>query len=120
MNNSHLDYFRDLLSDRKKELMSEVDRTVNHMKTDATLFADPTDRATQEEEFSFELRTRDRERKLIKKIDETLSLIDKGDYGLCILCGERIGFRRLQARPTAQLCVDCKTFQEYEERQISS
>ena len=120
MTSGQLESFKNLLLDWKNELMSEVDRTVDHMKSDATHFADPNDRATQEEEFSFELRTRDRERKLIKKIDETISYIDKGDYGYCVVCGSEIGFKRLRARPTANLCVDCKTLQEYQERQLKS
>ena len=98
--------------------MSEVDRTVHHMQHDAASFPDPNDRATQESEFSLELRTRDRERKLIKKIDESLSNIDTGDYGYCESCGIEIGIRRLEARPTATLCIDCKTLDEIREKQM--
>ena len=92
--------------------MQEVDRTVHHMQDEAANFPDPADRASQEEEFSLELRARDRERKLIKKIDETLQLIEDNDYGWCDSCGVEIGIRRLEARPTATLCIDCKTLAE--------
>ena len=118
MNNEQLAHFRQLLLSWKKELMEEVDRTVQHLKEDASNFADPADRATQEEEFSLELRTRDRERKLIKKINETLEKIEEGDYGFCDACGIEIGIRRLEARPTATLCVDCKSLAEIKEKQI--
>jgi DnaK suppressor protein len=97
--------------------MEEVDRTVHHMQDEATNFPDPNDRATQESEFSLELRTRDRERKLIKKIDEALGRLDNGDYGYCEGCGVEIGIRRLEARPTATLCIDCKTLDEIREKQ---
>ena len=102
------------------ELMQEVDRTVHHMQDEAANFPDPADRASQEEEFSLELRARDRERKLIKKIDETLQLIEDNDYGWCDSCGVEIGIRRLEARPTATLCIDCKTLAEIKEKQIGS
>lgn len=118
MNDDQLEHFRQILLKWKQELMEEVDRTVQHLQEDANNFADPADRATQEEEFSLELRTRDRERKLIKKINEALSDIDEGDYGYCESCGIEIGIRRLEARPTATLCVDCKTLAEIKERQI--
>ena len=118
MNDEQLAHFRQLLLKWKQELMEEVDRTVQHLKEDASNFADPADRATQEEEFSLELRTRDRERKLIKKINETLEKIDEGDYGFCDACGIDIGIRRLEARPTATLCVDCKSLAEIKEKQI--
>jgi len=111
-------HFRHILVEWKKQLMQEADRTVDHMKSDAANYADPADRATQEEEFSLELRTRDRERKLIKKIDESLVTIDTEDYGYCESCGIEIGIRRLEARPTATLCIDCKTLQEIKEKQI--
>lgn len=117
MNDAHLEYFREKLLEWKRQLMQEVDRTVDHMKDDATNFPDPNDRATQEEEFSLELRTRDRERKLIKKIDESMRDIESGDYGFCQSCGIEIGVQRLEARPTAKLCIDCKTMAEIRERQ---
>ena len=119
MNEKQREHFKLLLLAWKQELMEEVDRTVTHMKDEAANFADPSDRATQEEEFSLELRARDRERKLIKKIDSTMELIDADDYGFCNQCGVDIGIRRLEARPTATLCVDCKTLDEIKEKQIT-
>ncbi|MCV6605442.1 MAG: RNA polymerase-binding protein DksA [Porticoccaceae bacterium] len=119
MNEKQRDHFKGLLLAWKRELMEEVDRTVSHMKDEASNFPDPADRATQEEEFSLELRTRDRERKLIKKIDSTIDRIDQDDYGFCDQCGIEVGIRRLEARPTANLCVDCKTLDEIKERQIT-
>lgn len=110
-------HFRKILHAWKRELMEEVDRTVHHMQDDAANFPDPTDRATQESEFTLELRTRDRERKLIKKIDEALVRINRGEYGFCESCGADIGVRRLEARPTATLCIDCKTLDEIREKQ---
>jgi len=118
MNEKQLEHFRTVLNAWKDELMQEVDRTVGHMKDDAANFPDPADRASQEEEFSLELRTRDRERKLIKKIDESLNEVDKGDYGYCETCGVEIGIRRLEARPTATQCIDCKSLDEIKEKQI--
>jgi DnaK suppressor protein len=109
MNNAQVEHFNKILNNWKTELMTEVDRTVHHMQDDAANFPDPNDRASQESEFSLELRTRDRERKLIKKIDESLEAIESGDYGFCESCGIDIGVRRLEARPTAVLCIDCKT-----------
>ncbi len=117
MNENQREHFRKLLLEWKRELMAEVDRTVTHMKDEAANFPDPADRASQEEEFSLELRTRDRERKLIKKIDKTIEMIDANEYGYCEQCGVEIGIRRLEARPTATLCVDCKTLDEIRERQ---
>ena len=111
------DHFRSILQHWKAQLMEEVDRTVTHMKDEAANFPDPADRATQEEEFSLELRTRDRERKLIRKIDSTMDLIDADDYGFCDACGIEIGIKRLEARPTATLCIDCKTLDEIKEKQ---
>ncbi len=118
MNDNQSTHFESILKNWKSELMVEVDRTVHHMQDDAANFPDPNDRATQESEFSLELRTRDRERKLIKKIDESLQLIDLRDYGFCDLCGIEIGIRRLEARPTAVLCIDCKTLDEIREKQM--
>lgn len=119
MNEAQRDHFREMLHRWKRELMEEVDRTVHHMKEEAANFADPNDRATQEEEFSLELRTRDRERKLIEKIDTALRQIDDDDYGYCESCGVEIGIRRLEARPTASLCIDCKTLDEIREKHVS-
>jgi DnaK suppressor protein len=119
MNENQRDHFKLILKTWRRELMEEVDRTVSHMKDEAANFPDPADRATQEEEFSLELRTRDRERKLIKKIDKTLVRVEEDDYGFCDQCGVEIGIRRLEARPTADLCVDCKTLDEIKERQIT-
>ena len=118
MGTRQLDHFRDILLKWRLELMEEVDRTVIHMQEEAANFPDPADRATQEEEFSIELRTRDRERQLIKKIDQTVERIDQEDYGYCDTCGVEIGLRRLEARPTATQCVDCKSLDELRERQL--
>jgi DnaK suppressor protein len=117
MNEQQRAHFKSILLNWKSELMQEVDRTVTHMKDEAANFPDPADRATQEEEFSLELRTRDRERKLIKKIDSTMELIEQNDYGYCEACGVDIGIKRLEARPTATQCIDCKTLAEIKERQ---
>lgn len=116
MNDEHRAHFRELLLSWRRDLMEEVDRTVTHMKDEAANFPDPADRASQEEEFSLELRTRDRERKLIRKIDNTLELLETDDYGYCDTCGIEIGIRRLEARPTATECVDCKTLSELKEK----
>jgi DnaK suppressor protein len=117
MNEKQREHFKTILLNWKSELMQEVDRTVSHMKDEAANFPDPADRATQEEEFSLELRTRDRERKLIKKIDSTTERIEQDDYGFCDACGVDIGIQRLEARPTASLCIDCKTLAEIKEKQ---
>lgn len=111
-------HFRNILNIWKQQLMEEVDRTVHHMQDEAANYPDPNDRATQEEGFNLELRARDRERKLIKKIEEALQKIEKNEYGFCDICGVEIGIRRLEARPTANLCIDCKTLEEIKERQI--
>jgi len=120
MNEQQLEHFKNILLNWKQNLMEEVDRTVSHLKEEAVNYADPNDRASQEEEFSLELRTRDRERKLVKKINQTVELIDEDDYGFCNHCGIEIGIRRLEARPTATLCIDCKTLAEFKEKQTSS
>lgn len=117
MNEAQREHFAKILNAWKSELMEEVDRTVSHMKDEAANFPDPADRATQEEEFSLELRTRDRERKLIKKIEDTLERLENDDYGFCDSCGIEIGIKRLEARPTATLCIDCKTLAEIKEKQ---
>lgn len=119
MNERQEEHFRQILRAWKSDLMEEVDRTVHHMQDEAANFPDPNDRATQESEFSLELRTRDRERKLIKKIDATLDKIDNHEYGYCESCGVEIGIRRLEARPTATQCIDCKTLDEIREKQMS-
>ena len=118
MNDAQLEHFAQILKKWRSELMEEVDRTVHHMQDDAANFPDPNDRATQESEFSLELRTRDRERKLIKKIEESIKNIEAGDYGYCETCGVEIGIRRLEARPTATQCIDCKTLDEIREKQM--
>jgi DnaK suppressor protein len=118
MNDKMRAHFTKILQKWKQDLMQEVDRTVDHMKDEAANFPDPADRASQEEEFSLELRARDRERKLIKKIDKTLQLIEDEEYGWCESCGIEIGVRRLEARPTADMCVDCKTLAEIKEKQV--
>jgi len=117
MSEGQLTHFRNILESWKKELMREVDHTLSEMKeASVTVLADPNDRATQEEAFNLELRTRDRERKLIRKIEEALQQIDDKDYGYCESCGVEIGIRRLEARPTAVLCIDCKTLDEIREK----
>ena len=118
MNDAQRTHFRGILQGWKRELMEEVDRTVHHMQDEAANFPDPNDRATQESEFSLELRTRDRERKLIKKIDEAMTNLDANDYGYCETCGVEIGIRRLEARPTATQCIDCKQLDEIREKQM--
>jgi DnaK suppressor protein len=117
MSEAQLAHFKEILLKWRSDLMHEVDRTVTHMKDEAANFPDPADRATQEEEFSLELRTRDRERKLIRKIDQTIERIEQDDYGFCDACGIEIGIKRLEARPTAELCIDCKTLAEIKEKQ---
>jgi DnaK suppressor protein len=119
MNPKQLDYFKNTLNSIKLELGADIDRTVHSMQDDATVFADPNDRASQESEMTLELRNRDRESKLIKKINEMLAKISSGDYGYCDKCGVEIGLSRLEARPTATLCIDCKTLDEIRERQVA-
>ena len=119
MGESQLDHFRRIMNDIKAWFGQDIDRTVHTMQDEATVFADPNDRATQESDMGLELRNRDRERKLIKKINEMLAKIDAGDYGYCDKCGVEIGLSRLEARPTATLCIDCKTLEEIRERQIA-
>ena len=119
MNPRQRAHFKKILVALKEELSQDIDRTVQTMQNEATIFADPNDRASQESDIAQELRNRDRERKLIKKIDETMARIDAGDYGYCSKCGIEIGLRRLEARPTATLCIDCKTLDELRERQVA-
>jgi DnaK suppressor protein len=117
MSKEQLEHFRQILQSWKRDLMEEVDRTVSHMKDEAANFPDPNDRATQEEEFSLELRTRDRERKLIRKIDEALKRVEDGSYGYCLETGEEIGVKRLEARPVATLTIEAQERRERRERQ---
>jgi DnaK suppressor protein len=117
MSKEQLEHFRHILNSWKRDLMVEVDRTVSHMKDEAANFPDPNDRATQEEEFSLELRTRDRERKLIRKIDDALKRIEDGSYGYCLETGEEIGIKRLEARPVATLSIEAQERRERRERQ---
>ncbi|PHQ79986.1 MAG: RNA polymerase-binding protein DksA [Coxiella sp. (in: Bacteria)] len=117
MTDEQLEHFRKILLRWKRQLMEEVDSTMGHMQKDGLSFPDPVDRASQEEGFNLELRTRDRERKLIKKIESALDGIETGDYGFCSDCGADIGVRRLEARPTATKCIDCKTYEEIREKQ---
>ena len=118
MRDEQLEHFRDILSAWKRELMFEVDRTVHHMQDEAANFPDPNDRATQESEFGLELRTRDRERKLLRKIEAALIRIDEGTYGYCDETGEEIGLKRLEARPVATLCLEAQERRELAERQF--
>ncbi len=118
MSPEQMAHFTKILSAWRNQLREEVDRTVHHMQDEAANFPDPVDRASQEEEFSLELRNRDRERRLIKKIEKTLNKIEEDDFGFCESCGVEIGIRRLEARPTADLCIDCKTLAEIKEKQM--
>ena len=117
MSPQQTEHFKKILFSWKKMLMTEAEKTMDHMKQDSSKLSDPNDAATQEEEFALELRTRDRERKLIRKIGKALDRIDENDYGWCDQCGVEIGVRRLEARPTADLCIDCKTLDEIREKQ---
>lgn len=118
MSPEQIEHFKKILTAWRNQLREEVDRTVHHMQDEAANFPDPVDRASQEEEFSLELRNRDRERRLIKKIEKTLDKIIEDDFGFCDSCGVEIGVRRLEARPTADLCIDCKTLAEIKEKQM--
>ncbi|MBF6949344.1 RNA polymerase-binding protein DksA, partial [Acinetobacter baumannii] len=117
MNDAQLAHFRKILLDWKEQLISEAESTKSYIQDESTAMPDINDRATQEEEFALALRTRDRERKLIRKIDKSIAEIDSGDYGFCETCGVEIGLRRLEARPTATQCIDCKTLSEIKEKQ---
>jgi DnaK suppressor protein len=119
MNDEQLAHFREILTAWKNELMEEVDRTVHHMQDEASNFPDPNDRATQESEFGLELRTRDRERKLLKKIDQAIARTEDASYGYCERTGEEIGLKRLEARPVATLSVEAQERREVSERQYS-
>ena len=115
MNEDQLAFFRELLVKQQDELIENASNTATELKKHETA-PDPADRATQEEEYALELRTRDRERKLLHKIDRALDRIARKDFGWCEKCGEEIGIRRLEARPTAELCIDCKEIAERQER----
>jgi len=119
MSAKQLAHFRNILDALKLELADDIDRTVHTMQDEATVFADPNDRASQESDIALELRNRDRERKLIKKIDESIARIESSEYGYCDSCGVEIGLKRLEARPTATLCIDCKELEERREKQIA-
>ncbi|MFZ8953261.1 MAG: RNA polymerase-binding protein DksA [Gammaproteobacteria bacterium] len=118
MNKSQLEHFRNILLNWKNDLISGVSKTVHYMQDEASNFPDPNDRATQESEFGLELRTRDRERKLLRKIDSALDRISNGSYGYCEDTGEEIGIRRLEARPVATLCLEAQERREHTERQF--
>jgi DnaK suppressor protein len=118
MNPKQVEHFRNILIAWKTSLLDEVSRTIHLMQDENINHPDPNDRASQETDMSLELRNRDRERKLLKKIDQTIARVDSNDYGWCDRCGIEIGIRRLEARPTAELCVDCKTLNEIKERQM--
>ena len=118
MNKKQQEHFRAVLNAWKSELEDEITRTVQQMRDVPENPPDPNDRASQETDMSLELRSRDRERKLIKKIDEAVERIETGDYGYCEVCGVEIGVERLEARPTAELCIDCKTLDEIREKQM--
>lgn len=119
MNEQQSEHFRQILLAWRQELMEEAGRTVTHLQDEAANLPDPADRATQEEEFALELRTRDRERKLLKRIEATIEKVNNDDYGYCDACGIEIGLRRLEARPTAELCIDCKELAEIKEKQVA-
>ena len=117
MNDAQVAHFQKILLDWKEQLINEAESTKSYIQDESTAMPDINDRATQEEEFALALRTRDRERKLIRKIDKSLAEIESGDYGFCQTCGVEIGLRRLEARPTATQCIDCKTLSEIKEKQ---
>lgn len=116
MDSAKQEYFKCILQEEMKMLLEEAGKTVSEMTADNTNFPDPNDRATQESDRSFELRIRDRERKLINKIREALERIDDGSFGICEVCGDEIGEARLKARPVTTLCIDCKIEQEKKEK----
>lgn len=117
MNDKQRAHFKEVLLAWKQELLDEINRTMTRIQDESANYPDPTDRATQESEMSLELRTRDRERKLVNKIDKVLALVDEDEYGFCKSCGAEIGIRRLEARPTAELCIECKSIEEIKEKQ---
>ena len=117
MNAKQKQHFQDILGSWKHQLQIEQDRTADKIQKNVSHFPDESDRATHEEEFTLELRTRERERKLLSKINESVEDLKASDYGYCASCGIEIGIRRLEARPTATRCIDCKTIEEIHERQ---
>lgn len=119
MSQAQLEHFRYILQAMRQELMEEVDTTVQHLQEEPGQLPDPNDQASREEEFNLELRTRNREGKLIHNIESALERINQKDYGYCEMCGEEIGLKRLEARPTAKLCIDCKTIAEVKEKQFA-
>ena len=118
MSKKQIAHFRQILSTWRTQLQEEVERTISHMQEDASNFPDPADRATQEEEFGLELRTRDRERKLLRKINEAIQRIDDGTFGYCEETGDEIGIKRLEARPVATLCLEAQERHELKEKQF--
>ena len=118
MNKKQREHFNTILNNWKQEIEDEISRTVSHIRDDSLAAPDPNDRASQETDMSLELRSRDRESKLLKKINEAIDRIEQDEYGYCEKCGEEIGIQRLEARPTAELCIDCKTLDEIREKQI--
>ena len=119
MSPAQIGHFHEILNGWRAELKDETDRTVSHMRDETANHPDPTDRASQETDMALELRGRDRDRKLIKKVEESIAHLSSGDFGYCENCGEEIGLKRLEARPTADLCIDCKTINEIREKQLS-
>jgi DnaK suppressor protein len=116
MNEAQKDHFRSVLEGWKQSIVTEIQKTVSNLQGEQLNLPDMADRASQEEEFALELRARDREAKLLRKIDKSIRLIDDDDYGFCDSCGVEIGIRRLEARPTADLCIECKELEEIKER----
>ena len=119
MGPAQIAHFEEILNNWRSELTDDTSKTVTHMKDETANHPDPTDRASQETDMALELRGRDRDRKLIKKIEESIAHLQSGDFGYCDNCGEEIGLKRLEARPTASLCIDCKTLDEIREKQLS-
>jgi len=119
MGDAQIAHFHEILKNWLGELTDETSKTVHNIQDETANHPDPTDRASQETDMALELRGRDRDRKLIKKIEGSIALLSTGDFGYCENCGEEIGLKRLEARPTASLCIDCKTLDEIREKQLS-
>ena len=119
MSKAQRNHFKKILTQLRGELIEDIEKTVQTMQDEVTVFADPNDRASQESDMALELRNRDRESRLISKIDSALDRIEKNDYGFCDICGEEIGIRRLEVRPTATMCLDCKEIEEKKEKQLA-